>query len=122
MDVAVTLTRRITGWRISVHGELDADTSGLLTGGARAVLLAAPRADLELDLAGITFLDLRGLSSVLDTMAAIRARGVRPVVVDCSAAATRLAELACVGDQLAVAPTGYPGKAPPTDPPNGQVR
>jgi anti-anti-sigma factor len=70
-----------TGSRVLLRGELDDETAPLLTYVVSSQV-AHGRADLLLDLAGLTFFDLRGFAAVCDVHAAVEEVGGRLRVVN----------------------------------------
>ena len=85
--------------RLTLDGELDATSRPLLQDVAGAVTLASP-GDVEVDAAGLSFVDLRGLRALGDLWARLERAG-RVTLVRSSRAVERLL-LACVRAGLPV--------------------
>lgn len=86
--------------RITVRGELDAMSAP----DVHAALEAAREGDVELDLAGVTFIDSSGLAAVIEAHMRLRPAGRRLVVVDRSRVVQRLLDLSGVTTQLDLDP------------------
>ena len=86
--------------RITVRGELDAMSAPDL----HAALAAASEGDVELDLAGVTFIDSSGLAAVIEAYMRLRPTGRRLVVVGRSHVVQRLLDLSGVSTQLDLDP------------------
>src|SRR5829696_1953689 len=111
--------------RLTLDGELDATSRPLLRDVAGAVTLASP-GDVEVDAAGLSFVDLRGLRALGDLWARLERAG-RVTLVRSSRAVERLL-LACVRAGLpvplpaAARRPSLPGVDPSTLPPAAAAR
>ena len=98
MDFHVRLQsdgRRLT---VLVEGELD-DAAGAQL--HDAVIDAAPQADVVLfNLAGVSFMDSRGLGRLLSVVTAVEGAGTKAYVADPSVHAERVLETAGLTDRL----------------------
>ena len=82
-EAPVLLCSVSTGTTASVlhlDGELDIDSAALLTGVVDGQV-ASGRVDVRLDLAGLTFCDVRGLDALLGAQQRLRSSGGRLVVL-----------------------------------------
>ena len=86
--------------RITVRGELDAMSAPDL----HAALGASDEGDVELDLAGVTFIDSSGLAAVIESYMRLRPAGRRLVIVGRSPVVQRLLDLSGVSTQLDLDP------------------
>lgn len=88
------------GTRVTVEGELDASTAGDL---ARHVL-ATEHGAVELDLAGVTFVDSSGLAALIEAHLRLSRDGRRLLIVSESPTVKRVLELAGVTGHLDFSP------------------
>lgn len=81
---------------VTVRGELDAFS----VPDARAVIDAVAGLDVELDLAGVTFMDSSGLAMIVEARQQLMVHGRRLVLGARSAIVQRLLELSGVANRL----------------------
>ena len=86
--------------RITVRGELDAMSAP----DVHAALGAADEGDVEIDLAGVTFIDSSGLAAVIEAYLRLRPAGRRLILVGRSPVVQRLLDLSGVSAQLDLDP------------------
>ena len=87
--------------RVTVTGEVDASNAAdfcvaLLDGARRG------KPPLEVDLAGVTFMDSTGLRAIEDASEALAASGSRVVLRNAPAHVLRIIEILGIGDSLRV--------------------
>ncbi|WP_159011861.1 STAS domain-containing protein [Streptomyces sp. NRRL F-5123] len=83
--------------RMTVHGEVDLDCSGMLHQALVDCLTATPRG-VDLDLAGVTFFDCSGLNALLRARALAQATCAALNVTAVSTAVTRVLDLTHCGE------------------------
>ena len=86
--------------RVVVSGELDAFTAADI----HAAIQDSTEGDLELDLAGVTFIDSSGLAAVIEGHLRLEQQQRRLVVVDRSPIVQRLLDLSGVSRHLDLDP------------------
>jgi len=79
--------------RVIACGEIDISTSGKLYRGVLQIVRRQRPSRIEVDLAGVTFLDASGARALLMSQAAAAEAGCRLTVVDPSPIAHRLLDL-----------------------------
>lgn len=84
---------------LQVHGELDLATGDALRRAVDGVGLD-PRADVEMDLSAVTFVDCAGLRAVLRSVCSARHRGQTLSVTDPSSCVRRLSTACGVSGAL----------------------
>jgi anti-sigma B factor antagonist len=82
---------------VTVHGEIDLETSGALTSALAGVLDVG---NVRLDLTGVDYMDSTGLRAVLVAREGLRAAGGDLRVVSASSIVTRLIEITGIHDLL----------------------
>ena len=82
---------------LTVHGEIDLDTIGLLSDALAGVTSSA---QVEIDLADVSYMDSGGLRSLLTAKSDIEQRGGRLRVTTASRMVDRLFEIAGVAEIL----------------------
>ncbi|GIH51495.1 anti-anti-sigma factor [Microbispora rosea] len=92
--------------RIIACGEIDISTSGRLYRGVLQVLRRQRPTRIEVDLAGVTFLDASGVRALLMSRTAAAEGGCRLTVVNPSRIAHRLLDI------VGLLPTLYPAALP----------
>jgi anti-sigma B factor antagonist len=85
----------IDGSTLHVRGEIDAHSAPALGNALRA-----GSGSLDLDLAGVEFVDSSGLRILIESHQLLEARGDRLTIVDPSPAVQRMFELSVVDDYL----------------------
>lgn len=90
---------------VSVVGEVDLATVGMLRDGLSSHLSDPVTRLLVCDLSRVSFLACSGLSALLDIQATLGARGARLSVVANSAAVLRPVKITGLDEALAVRPT-----------------
>jgi anti-sigma B factor antagonist len=81
------------------HGEIDAQSAGLLRSAARAAVDGGAR-HIELELAGVSFLDSSGLRTLSEVRDAASERGATLRIVSLSLPVRRILEISGVLDEL----------------------
>jgi anti-sigma B factor antagonist len=98
LPLTVTAHRHPDGWRIVAEGELD-----MLTAPELSTALAHAEGDCEVDLAGVSFVDVTGLRVLLVAQRHARAAGRRFCVTRPQPAVRRLIELISVNSEVGLA-------------------
>lgn len=88
------------GTRLTLRGELDAATAVELG----QHVSASPAGDVQVDLAGVTFMDSSGLAAILESHRRLAAQGRRLVLTQTSTAVQRVLELSGVSAHLDLGP------------------
>ncbi len=84
-----------------MRGEVDLATSVPLADTLASHLLAAePGTCVVVDLAAVTFIDVRGLRVLLEATATARSRGVVLAIIECPPCLSRLMKLTDAADLL----------------------
>jgi anti-anti-sigma factor len=82
------------GWQIAVHGDLDIASASCLVD-LIGPITSQPHRRVELDLAAVTFIDLRGLGALDDFADGCSARGVSVAEVRPAPCVQHLRDLRC---------------------------
>lgn len=91
---------RVDDHTIRVRGEIDAHTAPAI-----ADVVRSTDGDLDLDLAGVGFVDSSGLRVLIESHQLLEARGERLTIVDPSPAVQRMFELSVVDEYLNITHT-----------------
>lgn len=102
MDDSFTVEHSVVHGRshLTVRGDLDAMSAPDL----HAALAACTEGDVEVDMAGVTFIDSSGLAAVIEAHLRLRPSGRRLTIVDRSPVVRRLLDLSGVSTQLDLDP------------------
>jgi anti-anti-sigma factor len=101
----VPILSRDTPPHLVLSGEIDiASAEDLRLAGARSVDLVGPGEPLEIDVAGVSFIDSSGLGALVSIRRLAETTGHRTVLLGLSSSIERLLELTGLRDSFATQP------------------